>query len=494
MWRRETRVVMKRTIGATLIALGLLSLFFWTASCAINPVSGQRELMLVSESEEIQLGGQADADVVRQYGLYEDQKLNAYVKDLGQRVGKVSHRPQLSYHVKVLDVSVVNAFAVPGGYVYFTRGILATLNNEAELAGVMGHEIGHITARHSAQQMSRAQLAQIGMAMGSLVSPEFRALSELAGMGVQMLFLKFSRDNERQADDLGVEYASKVGYDASQMANFFETLDRMQPHSDKSGLPSWFSTHPNPQERERVVRERAREWQQKLGQKDLKVGRNAYLSHIDGLVFGEDPRQGFVDDGVFYHPQLRFQFPVPRDWKVNNTPSQVQMESEQGGAIILLSITSGTSPKQATIHFAEQYKASVIKYDARKVNGLSAYRLISDIGTQGGVVRVMSYFIAKDPYIYVFHGLSSPQSFETYATLFDKTMGQFRPLTERKRIDVKPDRIQLRVTETAGTMESVLRSLGVPEKEREKMALLNGKSLKDPIPANTLIKVVKKGR
>jgi predicted Zn-dependent protease len=359
---------------------GSIRVILWAASCAVNPVSGQRELMLLSERDEMQLGGQTDVDVVRQYGIYDDRKLKAYVNDLGQRIGKVSHRrPHLAYHFKVLDVSVVNAFAVPGGYVYFTRGILATLNSEAEFAGVMGHEIGHITARHSAQQYSRAQLAQMGIAMGSIFSETFGALSGLTGMGVQMLFLKFSRDNERQADDLGVEYASKVGYDASQMANFFETLDRMHPHSDKSGLPSWFSTHPNPEDREKVVRERSREWQEKLGQKSPKVGRNAYLRRLNGLVYGEDPRQGYVDGGVFYHPQLRFQFPVPRNWKVNNTPSQVQMVSKQEDAAILFSITSGTSPRQAAINFAEKSQASVIGYDGRKVNGLSAYRLISDV-------------------------------------------------------------------------------------------------------------------
>jgi len=486
--------MVKRTIGATLFTLGLFGLLLWAASCAVNPVSGQRELMLMSEDKEIQLGGQTDADVVRQFGIYEDQKLNAYVNGLGQRIAKVSHRPHLAYQFKVLDVAVVNAFAVPGGYVYFTRGILATLNSEAELAGVLGHEIGHITARHSAQQISRAQLAQMGIAMGSIFSETFSALSGLTGMGMQMLFLKFSRDNERQADDLGVEYASKVGYDASQMANFFETLDRMQPHSDKSGLPSWFSTHPNPEDRERVVRERSREWQQKLGQKSPNIGRDTYLTHIDGLVFGEDPRQGYMDAGVFYHPQLRFQFPVPGNWNVNNTPSQVQMVRKQRDAAILLSITSGTSPRQAAINFAETSRASVIKYDGRKVNGLSAYRLISDIRAQGGLVRVMSYFIAKDNYIYVFHGLSSPQSFEAYASLFDRTMGQFSHLTDPKRINVQPDRIRIRATKNAGTMGSVLRSLGVPEKEHENMALLNGKSLKDPLPANTMIKVVQKGR
>jgi predicted Zn-dependent protease len=278
------------------------------------------------------------------------------------------------------------------------------------------------------------------------------------------------------------------------MANFFETLERMNPHSDKSGLPGWFSTHPNPEDREEMVRVRSREWQQRLGQKDPKVGRNAYLRHMDGLVFGEDPRQGYVDEGMFYHPQLRFQFPVPRDWKVNNTPSLVQMAPKQGGAAILLSVTPGTSPRQAAINFAEKSRASVIKYDAKTVNGLSAYRLISDIATQGGVLRVMSYFIAKDNYIYVFHGLSTPQSYEAHARLFERTMSQFRPLTDRNRINVKPDRIRIRTAKRADTMGNVLRSLGVPEKERKEIALLNGKSLNDPIPPNTLIKVVEKGR
>jgi predicted Zn-dependent protease len=486
--------MVKRTIGVTLFTLALFGLLLYTASCAVNPVSGQRELMLMSEDKEVQLGGQTDVDVVRQFGIYGDQKLNAYVNGLGQRMAKVSHRPHLGYHFKVLDISIVNAFAVPGGYVYFTRGILASLNSEAELAGVMGHEIGHITARHSAQQYSRAQLAGIGMAVGSIVSPEFRALSGLTGMGVQMLFLKFSRDNERQSDDLGVEYATKVGYDASQMANFFETLDRMNPHSDKSGLPGWFSTHPNPEDREKVVRAKTREWQQKLGQKNPKVGRNEYLRHIDGLVFGEDPRQGYVDDGMFYHPQLRFQFPVPRNWNVNNTPLQVHMAPKQGGAEIVLSVTSGTSPRQAAINFAEKYQAGVIKYDGRKVNGLSGYRLISDIATQGGVVRILSYFIRKDNYIYVFHGRSWVNSFDGYLNLFDRTMGQFRHLTDRKRINVHPDRIRIKTAKGADTMGNVLRSMGVPEKERKEIALLNGKSLNDPIPANTMIKVVEKGR
>jgi predicted Zn-dependent protease len=245
MTKQKMKCIM---LGFCLIGL-LLSIF----SCAANPVTGKRELMLLSEADEIKLGQETDLQVVSEYGLYEDPRLTTDLNGICQRLGKISHRPNLTYYFKIVDASVVNAFAAPGGYIYFTRGILATLNNEAELAGVMGHEIGHITARHSAKQYSNAQVAQIGLGVGSLIIGS-SALSGLAQMGVGMLFLRFSRDNEREADNLSVEYSSRGGYDASEMANFFETLERMNPGSDRSGLPGWFSTHPSPVDRVQAIR------------------------------------------------------------------------------------------------------------------------------------------------------------------------------------------------------------------------------------------------
>src|SRR4030042_711542 len=325
--------MMTHKIKCTVSGSFLIGLLLWILACGTNPVTGKQELMLLSETDEIKLGQETDLQVVREYGLYEDPKLTADLNGICQRLGKHSHRPNLTYHFKGLDASVLNAFAAPGGYVYFPRGILATLNNEAELAGVMGHEIGHITARHSAQQYSRAQLAQIGLGVGSLFI-DSSVLAGLAQLGVGMLFLRFSRDNERQADDLGGEYSSRGGYDVSQMANFFETLERMNPGSDRSGLPGWFSTHPNPVDRVQVVRARARNWQQKLNQKDPRINQDAYLREIDGLIFGDDPRQGYVADNIFYHPGLRFRFPVPSQWKLNNTHTQVQMVNEGQDALL----------------------------------------------------------------------------------------------------------------------------------------------------------------
>ncbi|MBS1237797.1 MAG: peptidase, partial [Deltaproteobacteria bacterium] len=460
-------------------------------SCATNPVSGGPELMLLSESEEIQLGKQTDTEVRKEYGVYEDQKLNAYLNDMCQRLAKVSHRPNLPYKFEIVDASAVNAFAVPGGYVYFTRGILANLNNEAELAGVMGHEIGHITARHSAQQYSRAQLAQFGLVVGGLFMPDL--VSGVAQLGVGMLFLSFSRDNERQADSLGVEYASKAGYDARELAAFFETLERMNPGSDRSGLPGWFSTHPSPEDRVVTVRKEAREWQQKLGMKESKLNREVYLKHIDGLVYGDDPRQGYVDEGIFYHPDMGFQFPIPANWKVNNTPSQVQIMNENKEGGIIFSVANAPSPKEAAAKFVQANRASVLASDSVTVGGFPAHRLVCNIKGESSTIRVVSYFIHKDKSIFYFHGLSAPSVFDKHLNTFEKTMSGFKELSDPKKINVKPDRIRLRTTKAAGSVESAFRTMGIPKDDLDDIALLNGMELSENLPANTLVKVIEKG-
>jgi predicted Zn-dependent protease len=482
----ESRRLRFMVLGVALI------LFLLSGSCATNPVSGGPELMLLSESEEIQLGKQTDVQVRRQYGVYEDQKLNAYLNDMCQRLAKVSHRPSLPYKFETVDASVVNAFAVPGGYVYFTRGILANLNSEAELAGVMGHELGHITARHSAQQYSRAQLAQFGLVVGGLFLGD--AVSGLAQLGVGMLFLSFSRENERQADALGVEYASRAGYDGKQLAAFFETLERMNPGSDRSGLPGWFSTHPSPEDRVVAVRREAGEWQQKLGLRDPKVNRDVYLRHIDGLVYGDDPRQGYVDGGIFYHPDMKFQFPVPANWKVNNTQSQVQMMSENKDGGIIFSVATARSAKEAAGKFIQANRATVLASDSITVSGFPAHRLVCDVQGQSGMIRVVSYFIEKDNSIFYFYGLSASSIFDKHLNTFERTMRGFKQISDPKKINVKPDRVRLRTTKTAGTVESSLLSIGVPKEDLDDIALLNGMELKENLPANTLFKVIEKGR
>jgi predicted Zn-dependent protease len=476
-----------------LTALMLALTFLCAVSCAVNPVTGERQLMLLSDADEAKLGSQTDVQIEQQYGVYEDSRLNSYVDDLGQRMTRLSHRPNLQYRFKVLDSPVVNAFAVPGGYVYFTRGILAYLNSEAELAGVMGHELGHITARHSAQQYSRAQVAQIGLGLGMLLSETLQKFGGAAQFGVQMLFMRFSRDNERQADDLGVEYSSKAGYDATHMARFFETLERMNPGADKSGLPGWFSTHPNPEDRIGAVRRKSMEWQGKLGMKAPKVNRNAYLRRIDGLALGEDPAQGYVEKNTFYHPALMFQFPVPDKWQVQNTHTMLRMLSQRQDAVMMLGFSGEGSPRQAAQRFVTQNRASVIESGGRRVNGLPAYRVVGRLNTQQGQLGVMAYFIENRGKVYIFQGLSTWSAFSGYRSLFENSMRGFRRPAHPERLRRKPSRIAVRSVRKGGALRQVLKSMGAGEDDLHTLALLNGMQLDHHVQAGTLLKMVEKG-
>ncbi len=482
----------RRIIVKTIIGIIAASLIVWAISCAVNPVTGKREFMLLSENNELALGQQTDQEVLATYGLYDDPELVNYISAVGTKMGSLSHRSNLAYTFKVLDTPVVNAFAVPGGYIYLTRGILAYLNNEAELAGVMAHEIGHVAARHTAQQYTTATVAQLGLGVGAMLSETVRKYAGLAQFGVQMLFLKFSRDNERQADALGVEYSSKAGYDANNMATFFETLERLYPSEDQSGLPGWFSTHPNPPDRVAAVKKDTQKWQSELKMPQYAVNRNNFLNQVDGINFGEDPRQGYVVGNTFYHPELKIQFAVPSGWTLNNTQSQVQMFTQQQDAIILFSLAEGNSPSAAASSFVSSSQATVKSNEAIKVNSLQAQRVISDITSEEGTISLDSYFIQKDSKIYVFHGYTSQAQFNAYLSTFNQTMGQFKTLTDASKINVKPDKLVIKKAQRAGTLRTALQQFGVAQDKLEETAIMNGMNLDDNVATNTLIKVVVK--
>ena len=220
---------------AAVLCLGIALL---AAACAINPVSGKRELMLISENQEIELGKETNAEIGQEYGFYADADLSRYVDSVGQSMIPYTHRPKLAYHFAVLDTPVVNAFAAPGGYIYVTRGILALMSSESELGAVLGHEIGHVNARHTVRQMSTQILVQAGLAVGSALNETFAKIAGVAGLGAQLLFLKFSRDDERQADGLGVQYARAVHYNTGEMVTFFAALERYGDLAGEAACPA----------------------------------------------------------------------------------------------------------------------------------------------------------------------------------------------------------------------------------------------------------------
>lgn len=460
-------------------------------SCATNPVTGKKELSLLSYNEEIRLGREADKEIVASYGLYDDPEVAEYVDQLGQRMARISHRPDLEFHFRVLDNPVINAFALPGGYVYITRGILAYMNSEAELAGVIGHEIGHITARHSAKQYTRAKLAEVGFGVGYIFSKEFRRFSDAAQLGVGLLFLRFSRDQERQSDHLGVEYSTKVGYDATHMSDFFGTLNRLQEVSGQD-LPGWFSTHPNPEDREAKTLQMAKERQQQYASKGFKVERDHYLDLIEGIVFGEDPRQGFVEKGYFYHPTLDFQFPVPADWQLSNTPQQVQIINKSQDAAILFTLSQQPSARAAAEKFVNDTQGRLIRSDYTKIKGLKAESRVTDVQQQQDNLRVLSYFIEKDNKVFVFHGFCSPGKFTSHESTFRYTMTNFDRLRNKAAKSVKPTRVKVVKVAKGGVLKNVLERYPKGNLTVEKLAILNGMSLTEKLKPGNRIKVFNK--
>ncbi len=477
--------------GSILVAFLLLD------SCAKNPVTGRNELMLMSKGQEIAMGQQSDPEIVAFFGLYEDQKLQNFINEKGKEMVAVSHRKELPYEFKIVDSPVVNAFAVPGGFVYFTRGIMAHFNNEAEFAGVLGHEIGHITARHSAKQYSNAMLGQVGLVAGSIISPEFAQVADIASTGLQLLFLKFGRDAESQSDKLGVEYSTKIGYDASEMADFFTTLDRLSAKAGQE-VPTFLSTHPDPADRERKVAKLAADWKRKTKATDLEVNRDSYLKMIDGIVYGEDPKQGFVENNVFYHPVLKFQFATPASWAVQNTPQQVQMVPSDGRAVMLLTLAQGGSLEAAAQTAVQNYQINVLDSKQESVNGLPAIVLVGDQVQQDQQtqqatatgVRVMMYFIQYGGNIYNLIGASSQNDFNAYAQLFQSTMGTFRELTDPAKLNKQAERIRVKTIQQAGTLSQAFQSLRVDQKRMEELAVLNGMTLNDRVDRGMLIKVI----
>jgi predicted Zn-dependent protease len=483
---------MKKFILPFLLAASVVVL----SNCARNPVTGKRQIVTMSTEQELAMGKEADPQIVAQFGLYEDSALQRYMRQKGQELAALSHRADINYEFRVVNSDVINAFAIPG-YVYFTRGIMAHFNNEAQFEGVLGHELGHIAARHTVIQQRNAMLGQVGLLAGLIISPTFGRFAEQASQGLGLLLLKNSRDAEREADRLGVEYSTKAGYDANEMAAFFNTLKR-QGEQQGEALPNLLSTHPDPGERNQTVGQLATEWKQKAGLTNPKVARESYLRLIEGMVYGEDPREGFLEAGVFYHPVLKFQFPVPTGWAFQNSPQQVQMAPKDGKALLILTLASGTNLQQAASTTLQQYGLQSIGSRETTVNGLPALMVEAQQQPQqqqqqqqqaAAPVRTLSTFIQYGGSIYHLIGVSSLQDFNAYTSYFTYAMENFKTLTDASKLNKKPERIRVKTVTSAGTAEQVLRKLNVPAGRLTELAILNGINLTDRLEQGTLIKV-----
>jgi predicted Zn-dependent protease len=475
-----------------IILIGCIVLTGIFYACSTNPVTGKKQLTFMSEEQEVAMGKEADPQIIAQYGLYEDKTLQDFINEKGKAMAAVSHRPKLEYNFRIVDSDIVNAFAVPGGYVYFTRGIMAHFNNEAQFAGVLGHEIGHITARHSVIQQRNAMLGNIGLIAGVVIKPELAEFAETASQGMQLLFLKFGRDDEKQSDELGVEYSSKIGYDAKEMAGFFTTLERQSNAAGGGSLPEFLSTHPNPAGRHDNVQKLATKWQQENANESYLVNRNQYLKKLEGLVYGPDPRQGYTEQSVFYHPVLKFEWALPSGWTVQNTPTVVQVTPQDGQALIQMTLANATTPREAAQQLVTNNQLTVLDAKETRVNGFESYMLVADAPatTQSQALRILCYYIKKDNNIYQLMGISTTAQFSAYHTRFSNSFTSFKTLTNTQKLNKQPERVRIKTAATTTTLEQLFKTYNMPSSRFEELSILNGMLLTDQVQKGTLIKIV----
>jgi predicted Zn-dependent protease len=465
----------------------LVTLLLVVAACAVNPATGRRELSLVSEAQEIEMGREADPQISAQLGLVDNPELQSYVSDLGLRLAAVSERPGLPWTFRVVDDPTVNAFALPGGFIYVTRGILAHFDTEAELAGVLGHEIGHVTARHSVSQISRQQLQQIGLGVGMVLSEDVRRLGGLLSAGMQLMNLRYSRGDETQADELGLRYMSGLGYDPTSMIGVFEMLAEAGG-GPEGRIPEWQLTHPYPENRADNIREQ-------IAESDLPasgtVARERYLDHLDGMVFGDDPRQGYFKDARFVHPDLEFEMTFPSGWRTINQRTVVAAIEPGEEAVLAVEVAEGApDPAAALREFLAQEGITGGTVREESTEGVQKARADFEAATEGGTVRGEVAFVRHGGVTYRMLGYgASASAWSSHAGRVAAAITSFRPLTDRAILAVQPWRLEIRSPSGATSLSTYLQSNPSPASV-ETLARINRVTPQEVLSAGQRIKWV----
>jgi len=500
---REVPVM--RSIHSKICLLLIIGLIVSACSIQRSAITGDKRAYGYSWDQEVQIGQDADVQIQQQFGLYDNDALQAYVDNIGQELLAISHlhrddTPGLyadtDFYFRVLDSPVVNAFALPGGYIYVTRGLLSHLDNEAQLAVVLGHEIGHVVARHASQRAFEQQLGQIAL-IGGAIGGELLGLpgGDILGIGsvaAQLLFLSYSRDNERESDRIGVEYASMLQYKAAEGAQFFVSLERMSEQSGQS-LPNWQSTHPDPAERAKSIPELAEQWREK-GHEQTIDNTDQYMEKINNIIYGENPREGFTRNGNFYHPDMKFQFPYPSGWQVINQRSLVAVVNENQDAVSIMTLDGQSSGAEASVNeFLNQDGITTVAKSIAESNALTAYRAEATGQTQDGTrLKFYVYAIEYDGSIYRFLNYTTDEKYGTYAPRFNEITSGFAELTDRGILNIQPVRLQAVKTSRSGTFQSFipgnLENFSITVSP-EDLAIMNQVALDEQISAGTWLKM-----
>jgi predicted Zn-dependent protease len=458
-------------------------------SQVVNPVTGEAERSVMSEQDEIAEGKKAHQGVLAEYGAYSDPRLQAYVNEVGQRLAKQSHRANLVWTFTVLDSPEINAFALPGGYVYVTRGIMAYLDSEAELAGVVGHEIGHVTARHGAQRATRQQNAGIGVIAATVLG----AVLEGAGVGgatdlasqvsqtaAAGYIASYSREQESQADQLGAEYLARNQYNPRNMVDVIEVLKNQErfaadaAKAEGKAAPSgssWLASHPSNDKRLADIRQSAAKYQGQYGDD----GRARYLQAINGMAFGESREQGVVRGRNFYHEGLGIALTAPAGWQIQNAPEAIVLATGAGDAGLIVRTVPA---KAGSTH--EEVIRNVIKpidghTERRTLNGLAATHFTGSVRNQQGQSKSVVLTLVAGPsgrnYV-MQYAAKSAEAMQRASAQMTEAENSFRAMTTADRAAAKPWSVKT-VAYPRGGFAELARSSPLSTRAEEQLRLMN---------------------
>ncbi len=480
--------------GCALVASAVFAL---SCTTVVNPVTGKSEYTTMSPQQEVKIGQQAAAEVAEQMGFIENAKLQAYVSQLGGRLAQYSPRQDVKYEFHAVDMEETNAFALPGGYVYVSRGLLALANSEDELAGVVGHEIGHVAARHSAQRQTRGQLAGVGAAIATIGAAILgggelaQGVGQIAQTGAQGWLASHSRDQERQSDEIGQKLAAQAGYDPAAIGSFLGALGReMTLKLGEKRKPTFLDSHPSSDERVRSALARASDFP-RAAAAPIARDRSDFVRRTDGLLVGPDPSQGIFRDTLFMHPDLDFAVRFPRGWQTQNSPQAVLAKPEQGNALIgLLPVpkTEGTDAKGAArkaLMDAAQQNLRAEDLGAVRVGAARGYA-VRVLASQNQLVE-RTYF----PYggsVYAFQAMAPQSDWATWADAFERVVQSFRPLNDDDRALISETRLALVPAKSGETLEQVSKRSGNAWSAAE-TALYNGLRGDERLASGFLVKI-----
>jgi predicted Zn-dependent protease len=453
------------------------------SGCATNPVTGKADVVTMSAAQEVEIGRKMHPRVLQQYGRYSDEALQAYVNDIGQRIARVSHLPDLQFTFTVLDSPDINAFALPGGYIYITRGIMAYLNSEAQLVAVLGHEVGHVTARHAVRQQSGATAAGVGATVIGILTGS-GDLANVASMAGTALVRGYGRDMELEADAIGAEYLERMGYQPEAMIDVVRLLKNQemlevqiarQEGREPRVYHGVFSTHPDNDTRLKEVVSEAR----KAGDaaEARPDGREAYLQRIAGLPIGPSREQGVVRGSRFYHGTLGVTVAFPSGWTVQNQPTKVVATTPQKDALLQLSATAPPQNVQPRELLAKLQPGVPLQgAEPLEINGLTGYTAIArDValpwGNRGPARYAVVYY---NGLAYVFMGATRLNSaMSATDPLFLSSIKTFRRLRDNEFALAEPNRIRLIKATPQTRLEALASASPIEKYPVERLRLLN---------------------